>query len=260
MKRTPNPTAVLVISIGNTRTAVTRVVGDRVGRVFRRPTDACGGPVCEEMIREALGGRPVVGAVIGSTAPSRVKNWQRAWRNREGDALIVTPALDPGLPMSYPGRKTLGADRLADLCGGAARYGLPLIVVDVGTAMTVNVMTKPKGFIGGLILPGPDLFLRVLSDGTALLPRLSSDIPPRRRAFGRTTEESMRLGASLGCAALLEGLVRRLRRQLRQPDLPVVITGGGARRLRPVFDPPARFDPTLTLFGLARLFELHRAG
>lgn len=253
--------AVLVVSIGNSRTAVARVVAGRVGRVFRAPTDASGGRACDAQLREALGGNRVGGSIIGSAVPERTGAWRRALLRAAGagDPLVATPDLDPGVPMSYPGRSTLGVDRLADICGGAARYGLPLIIVDLGTAVTVNVLTKKRGFVGGVILPGPDLILRALSGGTACLPRVRPD--PLRGVpvpLGRNTEESLRIGAMAGCAAMIEGLVRAVRRRLRQPAIPVVVTGGGAERVNPVFDPPARRDRHLTLYGLARLFEIHR--
>jgi type III pantothenate kinase len=249
---------ILLVNIGNTNTTAAGFSGGRVIRRVRTPTAECRGIVPDAMIRKVLGRGKPEGAILGSTVPSRVSAWRRALR-RCGcpiAPLEVSPALDPGFPVPYAGRATLGADRLADVCGGVARYGRPLIVVDIGTAATVNVVTR-KGFTGGVIAPGPSLFLRAMADGTAQLPRLRPG-PMSARRIGRTTEESMRIGATAGFSAMLSGLIRDVRREAGGARIPVVITGGGAKSATLDVPAPVAVDDDLTLFGLAHLYALNR--
>lgn len=248
----------LLVNIGNTNTTVAGFSGGRVVRRVRTPTVECRGKIPDAMIRKALGRGAPEGAILGSTVPGRVDGWRRALK-RSGcpdPILIVSPEFDPGFRMSYPGRATLGADRLAGICGGVVRYGAPLIVADFGTAATFNVVTRDRGFIGGVIAAGPDLCLRALASGTAQLPRT----PPGRaaRVVGRTTEEAMRIGAVTGFAALAGGLVADLRRVAGGARVPVVLTGGGAAHVARRVAPPVRRDDDLVLFGLARLYQLNR--
>jgi len=248
----------LLINIGNTNTTVAGFSGGRVVRRVRMSTADGPGSALEAAIRQALGRGIPAGAVVGSTVPARVSAWRRALKRCgfPGAPLEVSPALDPGFPVPYAGRASLGADRLADVCGGVARYGRPLIVVDIGTAATVNVVTR-KGFVGGVILPGPSLFLRAMADGTAQLPRLRPG-PPAARRIGRTTEESMRIGATAGFSAMLSGLIRDVRREAGGARIPVVITGGGAARMKLDVAAPLWHDADLTFFGLAGLYALNR--
>jgi len=249
---------ILLVNIGNTNTTVAGFSGGRVVRRNRKPTADCRGDVPGAMLRKALGRGTPEGAIVGSTVPGRVAAWRRALKRCgcPDPILVVSPGFDPGFRMSYPGRATLGADRLAGLCGGVARYGAPLIVADLGTAATFNVVTRDRGFIGGVIAAGPDLCLRALAAGTAQLPR----IPPRpsARAIGRTTEESLRIGAVSGFVALAAGLVADLRRAAGGLRIPVVLTGGGAALIARRIAPPVRRDDDLILFGLACLYRLNR--
>lgn len=248
----------ILVNIGNTNTTVAGFSAGRVARRVRKPTAECRGGVPDAMIRKVLGRGTPEGAILGSTVPGRVAAWRRALRRCGGPApvLVVSPGFDPGFRMSYPGRATLGADRLAGLCGGVARYGAPLVVADLGTAATFNVVTRDRGFIGGVIAAGPELCLRALASGTAQLPRIPAR--PAARAVGRTTGEAMRIGAVSGFAALAAGLVADLRRAAGGRRVPVVLTGGGAALLAPRIAPPVKRDDDLVLFGLARLYQLNR--
>jgi type III pantothenate kinase len=163
--------------------------------------------------------------------------------------LRVQQRLEIGVDLSsYPGRKTLGADRLANMAGAMALYGPgPLIVAGFGTAAVFNVVDARGRFLGGVIAPGLAAIHASLPARTAQLP-LFRNLKAPARAIGRTTRESLAAGTVLG----YRGLVREILATLQAKSGParVIATGGDAAFLAAqtgLFDVVA---PDLTLEGL----------
>lgn len=146
----------------------------------------------------------------------------------------------------------VGDDRLAAALGALAHDGRrPSVVVDAGTALTVDAVLPPNRFLGGLIVPGAELCLRALSRGAARLPELSAagagtEVAEPAAAVGRSTEEAMRFGTARLLSAFVVSAVRAQRKELQHRSgrsAGVVVTGGGADGLgklpaawRPVYD------------------------
>ena len=127
-----------------------------------------------------------------------------------------------------PTPKSIGADRLANAAAVAALYGCPAIVVDFGTAVTFDIVSARRNYIGGVIAPGLEAMTNFLYQRTALLPKLSLKEP--RRAIGRSTIEAMLSGAVFGYRGLVREILARIRaEQFPRRKLHVVATGGYAR-------------------------------
>ena len=155
--------------------------------------------------------------------------------------------------MDYPYPERIGADRLADAAGGLARYGAPLIVVDFGTALNFEVVDARPAYVGGVITPGLPLMTSYLHEKTALLPKVTLGTM-QTPAVGKSTEEAIALGAQVG----YRGIVRELLAHLQRPfdgKAKVVATGGYAEWVLQGSDLEIEIDPTLTLFGLGKIFE-----
>ena len=116
----------------------------------------------------------------------------------------------------------LGIDRLLGAYAAQRRLGSPLVVVDAGSAVTVDWVNHAGGFGGGAILPGVELQLAVLAAETDALPRIDFRRPAHRVGPGRNTAEAITLGVLTGVAATVERLVR-------ESQVPVILTGGDAR-------------------------------
>ncbi|MBX3439656.1 MAG: type III pantothenate kinase [Planctomycetaceae bacterium] len=150
----------------------------------------------------------------------------------------------------------VGIDRLLDAVAANVlrSAGVPAIVIDVGTATTVNAVSKSGAFIGGAILPGPELCARALHDYTAVLPEvsladLSREEPP---VIGRDTEAAIASGLYWGHWQAVLGYCERMRSPLGCPPEPLVVLTGGAAHLYAGRIPTgARYEPHLTLQGLA---------
>jgi type III pantothenate kinase len=207
---------------------------------------------CAEAVRKAARGS-VNGAVLGSVVPRVNAAWKRLVRRELGcDLLVVEAGLPMQVSVDYPAPETIGADRLADACGGVVRYGAPLIVADFGTALTFDVVTPDLRYVGGVITPGLPLMTDYLYERTALLPRVELEGPCPK--LGRSTQQAMRIGAQIGYRGIVREIVTYLRASMNLP-FKLVATGGYAGWALKGFELPFVIDPALTLFGLGCIFE-----
>ena len=162
-----------------------------------------------------------------------------------------------GLGFDYPTPAEVGQDRLANCIGAQLLTGAPAVIVDMGTATTFDILTE-RGYAGGIIAPGVQLMTRYLHEQTALLPALDPADLLGGAAIGQSTIEAMKTGCVVGFAgmigALLESVLAELaRRGLSSPA--VIATGGTAAYLPASWAKRVRWEPHITLLGLA---ESHR--
>ncbi|MFN7017983.1 MAG: type III pantothenate kinase [Fimbriimonadales bacterium] len=198
---------------------------------------------------------PITGVAICSVVPALeepLRQLARRWLGCE--PLVVTTALDLGLQIDYEPPSAVGADRLANAVAAVHHFGKPVIVVDFGTATTLDVVSREGVYEGGAILPGVELMLESLAGRTARLPRIA--IEGACRPIGKTTPESLRSGVLLGSVGAIEHLLHLFRQELGA-DAPVVATGGLAERFAPKCPSIQRVEPMLTLEGLRILWQRH---
>lgn len=124
----------------------------------------------------------------------------------------------------------LGKDRLADAIGAAVYHGTPAIVFDMGTATTVGIVNKDNCFIGGMIIPGVKTSLNALSIRASQLPAINIEKP--QNIIGRNTLECMQSGILYGTAAMIDGLIDRIKPMLGE-NVHIIATGGMAKQITP---------------------------
>ncbi len=193
------------------------------------------------------------GAVLSSVVPYA----EEALRESAGQILgkqpmRITAESNLGLVMDLPEPEKVGRDRLVDAAWAAAHFALPAVTADLGTATTLNVIREGGVFCGGVIAAGVDTGLQALAERAAQLPPITLRVP--EHVIGRNTAESMLSGAVAGTAAMLDGIVRQIERELGKPAT-LVITGGMAKYVEPLVRHPHTYDPELLLKGLAFLYE-----
>ncbi len=195
-------------------------------------------------------------AVITGSNPQQIKRlvsqWPVDWPRP--DVLADRTALPIEIGVDEPQR--VGIDRLLDaIAANALRPAeTPAIIIDVGTATTVNAVSKTGRFVGGAILPGPELCARALHEYTAVLPHVPlSDLSSEEPAvIGRNTEAAIKSGLYWGHWQAVLGYCERMESSLGCPPEPLVLLTGGAAHLYADRIPPgARYEPHLTLQGLA---------
>ncbi len=179
------------------------------------------------MLDGLLADRPVERAIVSSTRGAAAEAVALV-RSRVGHCLEFTPATPVPIGNAYRSPETLGRDRLAAAVGAATLWpGRDVLIVDFGTALTVDLVTADGVFRGGCISPGLRMRLRSLHDCTAALPLCEPADWPDGEWLGRTTEEALVRGAVQSIAFEIEGYARRLREKFA--GLCVIFTGGDAR-------------------------------
>ena len=169
-------------------------------------------------------------------------------------ALVVEPGVKSGMPILYENPKEVGPDRIADAVGAFDLYGGPTIVVDFGTATTLEAISAEGEYLGGAILPGVEISLEALFGRAAALRKVELIEP--RSVIGKNTVESIQIGALYGFAAQVDGLATRMIQELGEAT--VVATGGLASLISPYSDTITETEPWLTLHGLRLIFEKNR--
>lgn len=196
------------------------------------------------------------GAVISSVVPPVTNALAAAVKMLTGlEALIVGPGIKTGLNVRIDDPGTLGGDLLVGSVAAMACYGLPAIVMDLGTATTMMVIDREGCYRGGAIIPGVKLSYEALAAGTSLLPAISITPPPK--AIGTNTVDAMRSGAVFSTAAALDGMIDRMEAELGEPCR-LIATGGLASSIVPYCRREIICDDDLLLKGLWTLYQKNR--
>ncbi|MGE0712324.1 MAG: type III pantothenate kinase [Planctomycetota bacterium] len=154
------------------------------------------------------------------------------------------------IPVEVPAPERVGADRLANAVWAARSYPQrALVVVDLGTAITFDVVSSAGAFVGGAIAAGLRMRAAALHQRTALLPEVALEGEAAPPALGTSTEEALRAGLFWGTVGLIDAVCLRLARELEEDPL-VVATGGDAKLFAPHCPCIARVVPDLTLRGV----------
>jgi len=244
----------LLFDIGNTHTHVGLANGRCVLRQINFPTREWSGGNAKMRVAGFVGAKKIEGAVLCSVVPGATPYARRAIRQLwKLNTLELTPKTLRGLGIDYPKPKTIGPDRLANAVAARHHFGAPVVVVDFGTAVTLDVVNRTGNYIGGIIAPGLAAMTDYLHEKTALLPRIK--IREVKTAVGKSTEQAMLIGAVHGYRGLVRALIAELKRELKVKQLPVVATGGYARLIASKLPEISAVEPNLTLEGLRLTWE-----
>jgi len=181
--------------------------------------------------------------VIASVVPELERAAKKIFKKR---VLVIKNRNVPLLNL-YDYKDSVGVDRLLASLGAVKRYKVPCIVVDFGTATTINVIGKKGEFKGGLICPGASLFSSYLFEKTSLLPNVA--LEPVKRVIGRNTKDCIRAGVFHGYTAMISGLIRKVRTETGR-NLKVIATGGWGKMLSPFIKEISVYDPYLVFYGM----------
>ena len=160
---------------------------------------------------------------------------------------IVGKNLKVPIKNLYKRPKQVGQDRLVNAYAGVKLHKAPLIIIDFGTAVTFDVVSKKGAYLGGVIVPGMKLALKTLSEKAALLPNIKIKKIPF--IVGKTTVQSMTGGIVYGYAAMCEGLVKKLKKKYNI-NFKVVATGGNSKLISRYTASIKKLDTNLTLKGI----------
>jgi type III pantothenate kinase len=233
----------LLIDVSNSFTKLAFSSKTRLSSVYRIGTRDLTAAYLRRLLKKRDAGMVVVSSVV----PDKNRGIKAAAHPRR--LLWLSPKINLGVGVDYPAPETIGADRLANAAAVASLYGCPAVVVDFGTAVTFDIVSESRCYIGGVIAPGLEAMTNFLYQRTALLPKLSLKEP--RKAVGKSTRGAMMAGAVYG----YRGLVREILTRIKLESFPrrrvkVVATGGYARLIARQLPEIEWVHPNLTLEGL----------
>ncbi len=197
--------------------------------------------------------RDIGGGIISSVVPALINELKAALRLILGrEPLVVGPGVKTGLNILMDNPGALGSDLVVNAVAATAEYPVPLIVIDLDTATTLCAVNEKKRLVGTVIAPGAALAAGALADACDQLPRISLEAP--RSVIGKNTVESMKSGAVIGTAAMVEGMVERMEAQLGTACT-VIATGSLAGVIAPHCRRRLLVDERLLLKGLRQIYE-----
>jgi type III pantothenate kinase len=197
-------------------------------------------------LRKLLTHFPAACLVVSSVVPARTALVRQVWPK---DRLHVVTHRSPlGIGILYPKPHRIGPDRLVNAVAASHLYPCPCVVIDFGTAVTFDIVSANKEYLGGVIAPGLDSMRDYLHERTALLPRIELKEP--RRMIAQSTVEAMRVGAVVGYRGLVQSIHLAIQNELKAKRLSVIATGGHAPLISNKMAPRPKFDRDLTLQGL----------
>ena len=252
----------LAIDTGNTQTVIGLFDGTELADHWRIATAA--ERTSDElalMIQQFLGFHgfsfddQIHGVAVCSGVPRITASLRDMTRRYFGfDALVVEPGVRTGMPILYDNPKEVGADRIADAVAAYEKYGGPTVVVDFGTANTIEAISAQGEYLGGAIFPGIEISLDALFGRAAALRRV--ELVPPRNVIGKSTVESIQSGAIYGFSGQVDAMVERFQEELG--PCTVVATGGLAELIIPHSRTIEHYEPWLTLEGLRIIWERNR--
>jgi type III pantothenate kinase len=235
----------LLVNLNNTSTKLALADSENLLSKKVIQTKAVSSPAIKRAVRSWRFDHVLVGSVV----PKKTLIFRNLFGGRLKE---VTPDLDLGIGIDFSDPYGIGADRLANAVGVSAGHGFPAIVVDFGTAVTFDIISRKGVYEGGVIAPGLGVMVDYMYQRTALLPKIDLNEPAS--AIGKTTRDAMLAGAVYGYRGLVRRIVTEIVSEL-EGKARIVATGSYADLIAAKLPELQIVDPDLTLEGL-RLIAL----
>lgn len=192
--------------------------------------------------------------IISSVVPPVMYSIEHAIRKYfKKNAMIVGPGTKTGISIKTENPREVGADRIVNSVAGIKKYGGPLIIIDIGTALTFCAVSEDAEYLGGLICPGVKISSEALFEKAAKLPRV--EIAKPTAVIGKNTVKSMQSGIFYGFVGQIEFIVNKMKKELDWSNAKVVATGGLSNFIAKETDVIDIVDRNLTLDGLRIIYE-----
>ncbi len=252
----------LVIDIGNTNIVIGCIDNDKI--VFKariatdrsRTSDQYGVEIKNMLEAFEIQVSEIQDCIISSVVPPVFNSvWTGVVKVIKKEPIVVGPGLKTGLNIHMDVPSQVGSDRIVIAVAALDKYRAPLILLDLGTATTIEVVEPENVYLGGLIIPGVKVSLDALTSRTAQLPGISLDKPGK--VIGKNTVECMRSGIMYGTASMIDGLLNRIEEELGHRST-VVATGGMAQFIIPLCTHKILLEKDLLLEGLNILYKKNK--
>lgn len=252
----------LAIDIGNTNIVIGVIQEDEI--VFKariatdrlRTSDQYGVEIKNMLEAFDIQINDIDDCIIASVVPPVFNSVHTGVRKVIGkQPMVVGPGLKTGLNIHVDIPSQVGSDRIVAAVAALAEYEAPLVLIDLGTATTIEVVEPENTYMGGIIFPGIMVSLDSLTSRAAQLPGISLDKP--KRVIGKNTVDCMRSGMMYGTAAMLDGLIDRIAEELGHESR-VIATGGLAQFVVPLCKHDIILEKELLLKGLNIIYKKNK--
>ena len=252
----------LAIDIGNTNLVIGCIRDDKILFKARIATDSTRtsdqyGVEIKSML-EAYGVKrsDIDDCIISSVVPPVFNSVRTGVIKIIGkQPMVVGPGLKTGLNIHVDVPSQVGSDRIVIAVAALAEYKAPLLLMDLGTATTIESVEPDNVYMGGVIIPGVRVSLDALTSRAAQLPGISLDQP--KQVIGKNTVDCMRSGMMYGTAAMIDGLVERMEEELGH-RCTLIATGGLAQFITPLCKREIILDKDLLLKGLNIIYKKNK--
>ena len=252
----------LAIDIGNTNIVIGCIKDDKILFKARIATDRLRtsdqyGVEIKNML-EAYGAQicDIEDCIISSVVPPVFNSVKTGVIKVIGkQPMVVGPGLKTGLNVQVDVPSQVGSDRIVIAVAALAEYKAPLILMDLGTATTIEVVEPNNTYIGGVIFPGVRVSLDALTSRAAQLPAISLDNP--KNVIGKNTIDCMRSGMMYGTASMIDGLIDRMEQELGHEST-LIATGGMAQFITPLCRHNILLEKDLLLKGLNIIYKKNK--
>ena len=252
----------LAIDIGNTNLVIGCIHDDkilfkaRIATDRSRTSDQYGVEIKNMLEAYGVSRDQIEDCIISSVVPPVFNSVKTGVIKVLGkQPMVVGPGLKTGLNIHVDVPSQVGSDRIVIAVAALSEYKAPLILMDLGTATTIEVVEPENRYIGGCIFPGMKISLDALTSRTAQLPGISLDKP--KCVIGKNTVDCMRSGMMYGTAAMLDGLIERMEEELGHKST-IIATGGMAQFVTPLCKREIILDKDLLLKGLNIIYKKNK--
>ena len=246
----------LAIDVGNTSITAGVFRGKRLlgqGRIPTRTDRRLASDLKNVLRGKRIALQEIQAVIVSSVVPRATAYLRKALANLGlPKPLVLGQNLKAPIVNRYRIPSQVGQDRLVNAVAACELYGGPAIVADFGTALTIDLVSRRREYLGGVIVPGMEMALEALHSRTALLPKIRLARPAE--LLGRDTAGSMKSGIFYGYGALCDGIVGLLKKSHAR-GAKVIATGGHVRLIAPFARSIQIVNPNLTLQGLAIVYK-----
>ncbi|NBJ71266.1 MULTISPECIES: type III pantothenate kinase [Clostridia] len=253
----------LVLDVGNTNTVLGVFDGKDLKHQWRIKTDRhktedeYGILIKSLFDYQEVAFSSITGVIISSVVPPIMYALEKMCTDyfQLQPMIIGKESVHNFLQMQYPNPQEIGADRIVNAVGAIEEYGAPLIIIDFGTATTYCYINERKEYYGGVITPGINVAMEALYNRASKLPKIEIQVPAH--VIGSSTVEAMQSGALYGYVGQIEGIVRRMEKEMNT-NATVIATGGLAPLIADESEVIHYVDSYLTLKGLRIIYDKNK--
>ena len=242
----------LLFDVGNTNICITTFDGVKINENIIRITTLLDRSYDEYflILKEMVNFKEIKNVAISSVVPDVTDALRTlAIKHLNIEPLVLEPRVKTGVGIKADNPREVGADLICDVAG---YEGSEALIIDLGTA-TKYIYAKNNTLCGVVICPGVNISIKALVQNAALLPNIDIKVP--NKVLGNNTISCMQSGVTHGVASQVDGMIERIKEEVRNPNLKVIATGGLSKLIIPLTKNEIEIDELLTLKGLLAIFR-----